>query len=268
MIPNVLTLPGLVMLGCLTSLTANAGVAAQWSYVGSASPSHWGMLDPAYELCDTGKSQSPVNLDRKKVRVPYALKIHYPNVVSYISKGGHWVQLNAAIGAKDYVTYNGKEFKLLELHFHSPSETLWHKETYPLEIHFVNQSKDKQLLVVAVFVDRGSENQSLQFIDDNVEKARSQELPEPEVPNQANLKTDGEKMTVNLAQLLPTDQRYYSFNGSLTTPPCNEGVQWIVMTKPITASPAEISKMREEIGGSNARPVQPLNGRVLNYSVE
>jgi carbonic anhydrase len=229
-----------------------------WSYVGSTGPQHWGMLSPAFELCDTGKAQSPINIERKKTRAPYTLNMNYSHQAQSIINTSHTLQLNFQgnkVKEKEVLTYAGNDYELMQFHFHSPSQTLWHKQAFPLEIDFVHQGKDGKLLELAVLVKGGSENPALAEIIKHLPKEEGSEFSVQD----ANIEP---------IQLLPADKRYYAYDGSLTTPPCTEGVQWIVLSQPITASPAQILTIRQAVHGSNARPVQPLNGRVLSYAVE
>ena len=169
---------------------------------------------------------------------------------------GHSVQLNFPASQSDeFIVLGDKSYHLVQFHFHSPSENMLHKESFPLEIHFVHQSDDGELAVIGVFVEDGQAgpNPVLQEIVDHLPNDQGQEHT-----------IQGER--INPAHLLPTKRDYYSFNGSLTTPPCSQNVQWIVMAHPITASSAQIVRLRREMGGANARPVQPLNGRVISYS--
>jgi carbonic anhydrase len=248
----------------------NAAVKVKWSYVGTTGPAHWGMLSSAFELCDTGKMQSPINLGRKRTRSPYDLSVHYHPTPMYIGENldtnlnihgaqtitnDHGLQLNFHDDNKETITLSGKDYELLQFHFHSPSETLWHKQAFPLEIHFVHQGKDGELAVIGVFVKGGEENPVLQQILDHLPEHDHEEYPVKGV-------------NINPGALMPANQRYFYYMGSLTTPPCAEGVQWIVMPEPITASPAQILKIRKASGGTNARPVQPMYGRALYYSVK
>lgn len=251
--------------------TNDSSVKVKWSYLGSTGPRQWGMLSPAFEECDVGKAQAPINLGRKRVRVPYALKVDYrparlaigeeiPATLEIgasktVINNGHGLQINFhQKGSKEVITYDGDQYALDQVHFHSPSETLWHKQSFPLEIHFVHQGKDGKVAILAVFVKAGNESAALKTILDNS-------------PKEAGRVYNMRHVSIHPSQLLPTDQRYFAYNGSLTTPPCTQGLQWIVMPTPITASPAQILRIRQKIAGNNARPVQAMNNRVLSYAV-
>lgn len=264
-----------VSIGCGIALAEETNTAAtkvKWSYVGNTGPQHWGMLSSEFELCDTGKSQSPIDIGRKKTRAPYELQINYENTPLFVAEDfptelrvnkdeavvtlEHALKVNIhAKKNKAMLTYQGKKYYLKEFHFHSPSENLWHKMGFPLEIHFVHEGEKGGLLVVGVFVNRGDDSKALQTILDH--------LPDEEGKEFAVKDT-----VINPNDLLPQDKRYYAFAGSLTTPPCTQGVQWLVMPNPITASPAQLLQIRQASDGSNARPIQPLNGRDLSYAVQ
>ncbi len=268
--------PCLVLMGCVASFTAHAevdqsSVNVKWSYVGGDGPAHWGMLSPAFEACDVGKAQSPINLGRKKVREPSVLSVNYrpthleigeeiPDELQIGAKktvinNGKGIQVNFHhADSKETIKFAGDEYVLDQLHFHSPSETLWHKQSVPIEIHFVHQGKDGKVAVMAVLVKGGEENPALKVILDHI-------------PKEKNRVFEIRDAKISPAELLPADKKYYAFTGSLTTPPCTEGLQWVVLSSPITASPAQILRIRQEIGGNNARPVQPLNDRVLTHAL-
>lgn len=259
-----------IALSCQANAVVNdSGAKEEWSYLGTTGPAHWGMLNPAFEACDIGRSQSPINIARKIEDTKFDLQMHYHSSPLYIGEDmdtrldisntqtvvnmGHGLQLNFHGDRKEMVSYNGKEYELIQLHFHSPSETLWHKQSFPLEIHFVHQGKDG-VLVIAAFIKGGSENNMLKTILKHV-------------PDDKNQEHAISGVNINPADLLPGDLRYYAFDGSLTTPPCTEGIRWVVLKRPITASPAQILNIRKASGGTNARPVQPLNGRTIYYAI-
>jgi carbonic anhydrase len=166
---------------------------------------------------------------------------------------GHSIQVNfPAKDIKETLTLAGKPYRLVQFHLHSPSENQWHGRSFPMEIHFVHQSSDGQLVVMGVFVNAGKQNTTFQQLMDHLPQSQG-----------TSFLISG--VSVNPANLLPTQRDYYEFDGSLTTPPCTEGVHWIVMAEPITASPAQINSLRNAAGGANARPVQPLHHRTISY---
>lgn len=248
----------------------DSAVKIKWSYKGNTGPERWGQLAPAFALCASGKLQSPINLPKRVPDAPSALAIHYQSApleivndgttevllgkTQTIIKDGHSVQVNFnGNQPTEYITFANKDYSLLQFHIHSPSENQWRSMTYALEIHFVHQGENGQLMVIGVFVQHGKANKVLQKMIEHLPSVMSKE---------ENI----QGVSINPAELLPEKQSYFSFMGSLTTPPCTEGVQWLVMSNTITASPAQILLLRKASGGGNARPVQSLNKRKIFYS--
>jgi len=243
-----------------------AGIKVKWGYTGNIGPERWGLLSNDFAACSVGKEQSPINIVTQEPLISPSLSIHYtPSPLYVLDDGatdlligqdhvlvntGHGVQVNFHADTHETIMINNKSYRLVQFHFHSPSENLLNKQSFPLEIHFVHQSDDGHVAVIGVFVKAGDSNPALQTI---VSALPVEEGVEKTIAN----------TTINPADLLPATNAYYSFNGSLTTPPCTEGLQWIVLQTPIVASPAQIAIIRKESGGMNARPVQPLNHRKI-----
>jgi carbonic anhydrase len=220
--------------------------APHWSYEGDTSPSHWGDLDPAFFMCKEGKNQSPVNLNRfTKAQLP-TLKVFYSGNAKEVVNNGHTIKVTT-IGKNEFEV-DGISFNLLQFHFHTPSENKIESKSFPMEAHFVHKSKDGEVLVVALMFVEGERNSSIDKIladlDKNVGKV-----------NQL-------KEMFNPGDLFPKKLDYYRFNGSFTTPPCTEGVRWIVLKNPVTVSKEQLEKMHA-IMGDNNRPTQPLNARTI-----
>jgi carbonic anhydrase len=244
----------------------DSATSVKWSYKGVTGPSHWASLDPAFNLCAVGKRQAPIDILTKKTplsQLTFAVQ-YQPISVREIDNGttqvqighdyfiiadGHSVQLNVPADqqARETLTINGRLYRLLQFHFHTPSETMLNKESLPAEIHFVHQGLDGTLAVVAVFVKVGAANHILQTILDKVPKEEGKEVSVDE--------------PLDISQLIAVKKGAYYFAGSLTTPPCTEGVAWLVLADTITASSEQIAKLRKAANGANARPVQPLNNR-------
>lgn len=251
--------------------TNESGVQTKWGYKGDISPAHWGQLSSSFGLCTTGRAQSPINIIKKVEKAPSKLTINYhiADNLSVVDDGttnltmgdnqlviydGHGLQLNfSKTKIKEFLELDGIKYHLVQLHFHSPSENVLRGQSFPLEIHLVHQSDEGKVAVIGVWVKGGTENPILKQIISHLPKDEHQEhLIEDE--------------RINPNDLLPVKRDYYHFTGSLTTPPCAEGVNWVVMTETITASPAQIAILRKAAGGGNARPVQPLNGRIIYLS--
>jgi carbonic anhydrase len=226
----------------------NAMAAEQhshWGYEGETAPKHWSELQPDYAACGIGKEQSPIDIHgvKKQEALP-AIVFNYAASPTEVVNNGHTIQVNLESGGT--VKVASGEYKLVQFHFHSPSEEKIEGKSYPLVGHFVHRTDDGKLAVVAVLFKEGKENPVLARIFDVM-------------PAQENGKVAlGENF--NPADLLPSDKSYYSFMGSLTTPPCSEGVQWQVLKSPVELSGAQL-KMFRKLYWNNVRPIQPLNGR-------
>jgi carbonic anhydrase len=254
---------------CAVSVGVYAAEDVKWGYKGPIGPDKWGSLSKNYAICQIGKTQSPIDIPRKVNNKEGSLNINYQNApMTIVSNGdvapssdtqtvvnnGHGIQLNFPADAKETITLNGTDYRLVQFHIHAPSETKWHGQSFPMEIHFVHQDDSGKLAVIGVLAKIGKENQpAMESILNHLPK-------EPGKPQSI------EGQSINPSDLLPAKRSYYSFVGSLTTPPCAEGVQWIVMAEPITISSAQLTKLKKAIGGSNARPVQPLNGREISFT--
>ncbi len=237
----------LIIVGlCMTSIVL-AGEKVHWGYAGHAGPEHWGELDPKYSPCSEGKNQSPVNLTGmiKSDLPPIAIK--YQSGGNEILNNGHTIQVNYNSGST--ITVTGHQFELKQFHFHSPSENTIEGQSYPMEAHFVHADKDGNLAVIAVLFKTGEKNAEL-------EKAWAH------MPEKSGEKYELPK-SIDANILLPHDRDYYRFNGSLTTPPCSEGVWWFVMKHLDTASKEQINKFSRTMHHPNNRPVQPANARLI-----
>jgi carbonic anhydrase len=217
-----------------------------WNYDGATAPEFWGQLDPAYAACSVGKCQSPVDITGVTPQSLPAIEFHYQPTRLRVINNGHTIQINYDAGS--YIDMDGARYDLLQFHFHTPSEHTFGGKFADLELHLVHKSQDGKLAVVGVVFYAGTENSALQTIW-NV-------MPSIEGPEQRV------SLMYNAIDLLPAVHTTYRYSGSLTTPPCSEGVFWAVMTTPLTMSRAQVNAF-EAIFAHNNRPVQPLNGRVI-----
>jgi len=222
-----------------------AGV--HWGYEGEATPENWAKLTPEYQMCDLGRNQSPVNISGAIKAQVTDLEIHYGETSGNIVNNGHTIQINEK-DPNDYVVVNGEKYTLVQFHFHAPSENEINGESFPLEGHFVHKNDKGELLVMAIMFEEGDKNPV-------VEKFLSILSEEEEVP------VDFDK--INIAAFLPKSTGYYRFSGSLTTPPCTEGVTWVILKDTMTLSKDEIEKFEHEFKHHNNRPIQPLHGRLI-----
>lgn len=242
--PLTLTLTLLV-----SGLGLNPTLAAEWSYSGLTGPEHWADLSPANAACATGKQQSPINITLSKsrpARMPM-LDFQYQSGSAELVNNGHTVQVNVAAGNR--LNVGDEPAELLQFHFHAPSEERFDGKQYPLSAHLVHKTAAGRLLVVAVEFKEGAHNAALQPLLAAL----------PAAGKQQNLKD------FNPALLMPSDSSYFRFTGSLTTPPCSENVSWQVVRQAVELSKAQIDAFRR-LYPMNARPVQPLNGRLVEVS--
>ncbi|MGR1225487.1 carbonic anhydrase [Aeromonas veronii] len=237
----------LLLASTLCCLFSPALLAApNWAYQGDVGPEHWAKLTPEFGQC-SGSNQSPINLSGLVEAKLAPLALHYQAGGKTVVNNGHTVQVGYAPGST--LQLDGTRFELKQFHFHAPSENLIEGKSYPLEGHLVHVSDKGEIAVVAVMFKAGKANPAL--------AAAWGELP-TKVGEIHPL-----KVPLSAEQLLPKSRDYYRFSGSLTTPPCTEGVRWLVMKQPVEVSQAQIDAFKAVIHHPNNRPVQPLNGRVV-----
>jgi len=235
-----------LLVGALLLCPAVFAATPHWEYSGEAGPAQWAKLTPEYGQC-AGSNQSPVDLDGLVDAQLAPLQFHYQPGGQTIVNNGHTVQVNYAPGST--LMLDGMNFELKQFHFHAPSENLIKGQSYPLEGHLVHVNAVGELAVVAVMFEAGNANPAL--------AQAWQHLPakaDESQPLDASLSAE---------QLLPAQRDYYRFSGSLTTPPCSEGVRWLVMKQPVTVSQAQIDAFKAVMHHPNNRPVQPLHGRLV-----
>jgi len=230
----------LVYLGSAPALAQH-----HWGYSGEAGPENWSKLDGKNVMCGIGRNQSPIDLAGFVEADLKPLKADYKAGASEIVNNGHTVQVNYAPGST--LAVGGRTFELKQFHFHAPSENRIGGKPFPLEGHLVHADKDGNLAVIAVMFQEGAANPMLTKLWEKM----------PVKSGDKNALSAG----LSVTQLLPADRDYYRFNGSLTTPPCSEGVWWLVMKKPATVSKAQVDQFSKTIGFANNRPIQPVNAR-------
>lgn len=230
---------------------AGAAEDARWEYSGARGPEHWGSLRHDYATCDTGRRQSPINItDAVRERLP-ALEVRYRPMTLRMINNGHTVQIRPEGGNRLVI---GKEsFRLVQFHFHTPSGDCVEGKCYEMAAHFVHKNDAGQLGVLAVLFRPGAENAAVQPLWERFPERAGRERSFPDI-------------RFDPARILPADRGYYSFEGSLTVPPCTEGVRWFVLRQPVELSAAQIARFRA-LFPINNRPVQPLNGRRVRESL-
>jgi carbonic anhydrase len=248
---NALLIPVIVFLSALLYATPNSapdeGGAAHWSYSGPGGPDHWGEFDPNFALCKNGKEQSPIDIHDAHSADLQPIHFEYRPTPLRIINNGHSIQMNVNSGGGFRI--GGAKYELVQLHFHKPSEEAIDGTHFDMVVHLVHQDAGGKLAVIAVLFKSGKENPVLQTLWNN--------LPADVAKEHA-----AGNVAVNLADLLPDDQNYYTFAGSLTTPPCSEGVTWYVLQSPVQVSAAQIATFGK-LYPMNARPIQPTNSRQI-----
>lgn len=237
-----------ILAGCMLfgSVAVSAVDAPHWTYSGKQGPQNWATLTPEFGGC-AGKNQSPINLTGFIEAELEKIKISYQQGGTEILNNGHTVQVNYSAGSS--ISVDGIQFDLKQFHFHAPSENNINGKSYPMESHLVHSDKDGNLAVVALMFEVGAENKALAPIWSLIPEKAGQKnsLPTP----------------FAAASLLPESRDYYRFNGSLTTPPCTEGVRWLVMKSPVSASQKQMDAFSHVMHHPNNRPVQPVNSRTV-----
>jgi carbonic anhydrase len=233
---------------CLACTNASAEGAHHWGYQGSSGPSHWAAMEPEFAACAAGREQSPIDIREGATQQEKlsAIAFDYRPSPLKIVNNGHTVQVNYAPGS--FITVDGARYELQQFHFHKPSEEAIDGRHADMSAHLVHKDAQGRLAVVAVLLKAGTINPMMATLWNNL----------PATDHEA----EPAGVQVDAADLLPAGAGYYTFAGSLTTPPCSEGVTWFVMKTPASVSAGEIARFGE-IYPMNARPLQGLNGRVV-----
>lgn len=221
----------------------------QWGYKGDTGPQNWSDLAEDFSVCNSGKNQSPINIENAVDGKLAAIAYNYSILIAdKIKNNGHTVQVDIRSGGE--IEIDEKKFQLKQFHFHSPSENTIKGKTFPLEVHFVHASEDGQLAVIAMMYAPGRPDQLLHTL--------LQKMPMK--------KGDSTALGSKDLSALETDKKlknYIRFNGSLTTPPCSEGVIWIVKKSYLSVSMQQLSVFHKAFKAPNNRPVQATNARVI-----
>lgn len=221
-----------------------------WGYAGEGAPENWARLRPEYATCGNGKRQSPIDI-RGGIRVDLEpIRFDYRPSAFTVIDNGHTIQVN--VGEGSGFTLTGRNYQLVQFHFHRPAEERINGKSYEMVAHLVHREADGSLAVLAVLLERGMENPVIQTIWNHMPLEVGQEVSPPEV-------------ALDLAKLLPEKREYYAYMGSLTTPPCTENVLWLVLKQPVAVSPEQIG-IFSRLYPYNARPVQPANDRLIKES--
>lgn len=229
--------------------TTAARSTLQWSYEGESGPLSWGKLNPGYAKCDTGERQSPIDIrDGIKVELD-PLNFEYKELPFSVIDTGKTIQVNVVDG--NFINVSGRTYALVQFHFHKPAEERVNGKGFEMVAHLVHKDADGKIAVVAVLIERGKAHGIIQKIWNNL-------------PLEKNVSVSA-LSNIDLNNLLPAGRDYYTYIGSLTTPPCSEGVLWLVMKEPIEASPEQLA-IFARLYPMNARPLQKPAGRLIKES--
>lgn len=239
-----------------TPQTKPSSRPVHWDYSDEAGPANWASLSPVYAACGNGKSQSPINIVPSKGggapnwRLEYkttSLRIAHNEQVDEIVDNGHTIQITVEEGST--ITLNGKVFNLKQFHFHTPSEHTLNGKHFPMEVHFVHQNEDGSFAVVGVFCEEGKANDNFAKIVEHL-------------PNSPGESKNVLEQKLELQFHLPKDLSAYHYKGSLTTPPCSENVDWLVLRNKISLSADQLKAFSSRLKNNN-RPTQALNDRKI-----
>ncbi|MCX7146348.1 MAG: carbonic anhydrase family protein [Sulfuritalea sp.] len=226
-----------------------AHMHVHWAYEGAGAPANWGKLRNEYAACGTGQRQSPIDI-REGIKVSLeTIRFEYKPTQFRIVDNGHTLQVSVGEGMSMHVM--GKRYELIQFHFHRPAEERVNGKVYDMVVHLVHKNDEGQLAVIAVLLEKGSEHPLIQTLWNNMPLEKDMEVTPAEA--------------IDLMKLLPEIRSYWTYMGSLTTPPCTEGVLWMVMKQPLQVSPDQIA-IFSRLYRNNARPVQPPNGRLIKES--
>lgn len=241
----------LLLTACLMPFSA---LAEQWGYSGETGPDHWGELDQAFETCQTGVNQSPINIlpsAASKLGLP-ALSTQYSNSPTRLLNVNHTLQATMSSYTSDTLEIDHQPYSLKGFEFHAPSEHSIDGKTYAMELQLTHKNDNGDTVIMSVMFNVDEPNQAIQNLWESFPTMEDSSMPlfSP----------------VDINQLIPEDKTYWRYNGSLTTPPCSEGIAWIILKTPVTLSAEQLDKFKYAMRHANNRPLQPLNGRIITDS--
>ena len=240
-----------LLAACLMPLTT---LAVPWGYTEENGPARWGEISKAYATCQTGINQSPIDIQTtttSKLGLP-ALNMQYVDGPTRFRSINHTLQATMSSYTSNSIEIDETLYYLKQFEFHAPSEHALNGKTYPLELQLLHKNQSGDIAIVAVMFDVGEPNQAIQNLWESFPAMEDSSMPifSP----------------VNINQLLPDNKTYWRYRGSLTTPPCTEGVTWSVLKTPVALSAEQLDKFHYIVGPANNRPLQPLNERKITDS--
>lgn len=225
----------------------------QWGYEGEGAPANWGKLKADYATCASGQRQSPIHIeDNDTLKGPAeAIQFSYAPSKGTVLNNGHTIEVK--VYGENSLTVRGSTYQLVQFHFHHPSEERINGQGYPMVGHFVHRNELGQLAVLAVLLEPGEPNALIQKVWTHMPL---------DVNDSVRMPPD----LIQVGEILPKDQRYYQYIGSLATPPCTEGVLWLILKQPVSISREQL-RLFGQLYANNARPVQPTHGRPVRDAV-
>ena len=220
-----------------------------WSYEGEFGPANWGKINPAWAKCGDGNRQSPIDIrDGMKVELEQITFDYHPSSFN-VTDNGKTVQV--MVGSGNFITVNNRTYELIQFHFHRPSEERINGKGYEMVVHLVHKDGEGKIAMLALLLERGKPQPVIQTVWNNLPLEK--------------FDTMAPAIALDPLDLLPARRDYFTFMGSMTTPPCQEGVLWLVMKEPVQASPAQMA-LFSRLYPLNARPTQPSSGRIIKES--
>lgn len=233
----------------LASLPPPPANGTYWTYEGEFGPANWSKINAAWNKCNGGERQSPIDIrDGIKVDLEQITFDYRPSGFA-VTDNGHTVQV--ALGAGNFLSVGGRTYELQQLHFHRPAEERVNGKTYEMGIHLVHKDSEGRVAVLALVLQRGRLQPAIQTVWNNLPLEKKDTI----TPS----------IVFNPNDLLPERRDYYTYMGSLTEPPCTEGVLWLVMKEPVQASGEQMA-LFSRLYPLNARPVQAAAGRMIKES--
>lgn len=241
----------ILLAACLMPLKT---LAVPWGYTGETGPAQWGKISKEYATCQTGINQSPVDIQTtttSKLGLP-ALNLQYIDGPTRFRSINHTLQATMSSYTPNFIEIGEKLYYLKHFDFHAPAEHTLNGKIYPLELQLTHKNQHGDIAIVAVMFDIGEPNQAIQNLWESFPTMEGNSMPifSP----------------VDINQLLPDNKTYWLYSGSITTPPCTEGVTWVVLKKPVALSAEQLDKFHYIVGPANNRPPQPLNERTITDS--
>lgn len=234
-------------------LTTSSSQSHDWSYSGPTGPEFWGDLDSEFKACSNGKEQSPIALEPNEIgEEKWSMDLNYAKTEFSIENNGHTIQANVVEKKgqpSNQLTLGDSSYELVQFHFHSPSEHTLAGESYEMEVHLVHKDEQDNLAVLGVLMEEGEKNKTL--------KDMWKWMP-------TSVGTSPKTVKLNPSELVPTDLSTFQYDGSLTTPPCSEGVKWSVSDSSISLSSEQLQAF-QHLYPNNYRPIQDLGDREVGF---